>query len=84
MAPQAPTTGSGSTFGEARGTVGACRAELARFVGVLVPVVCEPALVYPSTSDESGVVGLEVGRLNAGRSSEVSDGDGGSGVGGLL
>ena len=51
---------------------------------MLVPVVCEPALVYPSTSDESGVVGLEVGRLKAGRSSEVNDGDGGSGVGGLL
>lgn len=51
---------------------------------MLVPVVCEPALVYPSTSDESGVVGLEVGRLKAGRRSDVNEGDGGRGVGGLL
>lgn len=52
-------------------------------VGVLVPLLCDPALEV-STSDESGVVGLDVGRLNAGRRSEVSDGDGGRGFGGRL
>lgn len=50
-------------------------------VGVLVPLVCPYG---PSTSDESGVVGLEVAALNAGRRREVRDGEGGRGTGGLL
>lgn len=64
------------------------RAELvmcARFVvldvGVLVPWVCPDG---SSTSDESGVVGLEVAALNAGRRSDVRDGEGGRGTGGRL
>lgn len=75
------------TFGEARGTVGACRADLvilAKFAddaGVFVP---SPVLVGTSTSEESGVVGRDVVVLNDGRSSDVNEGDGGSGVGGLL
>jgi hypothetical protein len=73
------------TFGDARGTVGACRADLvmlARFVvGVFAPVAPP---VGKSTSDESGVVGRDVCVLNEGRSRDVKDGDGGSGVGGLL
>jgi hypothetical protein len=50
-------------------------------VGVLVPLVCPDG---SSTSDESGVVGLDVAALNAGRRSDVSDGDGGKGTGGRL
>lgn len=80
------------TFGEARGTIGACRADfviLARFVvvvdvGVLVPLVAVPGPFGRSTSEESGVVGREVVVLNDGRRREVREGDGGSGVGGLL
>ena len=37
-----------------------------------------------STSEESGVVGRDVAVLNEGRSSDVKDGEGGRGVGGLL
>jgi hypothetical protein len=48
---------------------------------VLVPLVCPDG---SSTSDESGVVGLDVAALNAGRRSDVSDGDGGKGTGGRL
>lgn len=50
-------------------------------VGVLVPLVCPDG---SSTSDESGVVGLDVAALNAGRRSEVRDGEGGKGTGGRL
>jgi hypothetical protein len=61
---------------------------LARFVvvevGVLVPLVAPVAPEGSSASDESGVVGLEVVVLKEGRSSDVKDGDGGSGVGGRL
>jgi hypothetical protein len=57
---------------------------LARFVGVLVPSVVAPAPDGRSTSDESGVVGCEFVVLNDGRRSDVRDGDGGRGVGGLL
>jgi hypothetical protein len=59
---------------------------LARFVvdvGVLIPLVV-PAVPVTSTSEESGVVGREVVVLKEGLSNEVSEGDGGSGVGGLL
>ena len=75
------------TFGDARGTVGASRAEFARFVvldaGVLVP--CDDCPFRgTSTSDDSGVVGRDVAALNVGRSKDVRDGEGGSGVGGLL
>lgn len=71
--------------------MGACRADfvmLARFVvedaGVLVPWVTVPVPVGTSTSEESGVVGRDVVVLKEGRRSEVNEGDGGSGVGGLL
>jgi hypothetical protein len=57
---------------------------LARFVGVLVPSVVAPVPEGRSTSDESGVVCREFVVLNEGRRSEVSEGDGGRGVGGLL
>jgi hypothetical protein len=48
---------------------------------VLVPLVGGLRPAGSSTSDESGVVGLDA---NEGRSSEVRDGDGGRGTGGLL
>lgn len=67
---------------------GACRAELARFVvlegGWLELYTLRSGLLGRSTSEESGVVGRDVAALKAGRSSDVSEGDGGSGVGGLL
>jgi hypothetical protein len=48
---------------------------------VLVPLVGGLRRAGSSTSEESGVVGLEA---KEGRSSDFSEGDGGRGVGGLL
>jgi hypothetical protein len=62
---------------------GACWADLTRLevleARVLVPLGLSP--VGRSTSEESGVVRREG---KEGRSSEVRDGEGGRGVGGLL
>ena len=63
------------TFGLARGTVVAVRADLATTASVSFGV---------SFSELSGVVGLDVVVENDGRSKEVKDGDGGKGVGGRL
>ena len=54
---------------------------------VPVPVPWRPLAPVPvcdSASDVSGVVGRDVCALKVGRSREVSEGEGGSGVGGRL
>ena len=73
------------TFGAARGTVGACRADFTKFevldARVLDAVFEALRLPGKSMSEESGVVGLEA---KDGRRSDLRKGDGGRGVGGLL
>jgi hypothetical protein len=46
--------------------------------------VCVPVFGVPSSLDGSGVVGLLFWLLKFGRKSEVKEGEGGKGVGGLL
>lgn len=67
--------------------MGAWRADfvmLARLVVVEVGVLVPFVPVGSSTSEESGVVGREVCVLKDGRRRDVSEGEGGSGVGGRL
>ncbi len=75
------------TFGDARGTGGACRAELANLVVLDVDwFVLRTELrdrSDVSASEESGVVGRDA-IAKDGRRSDVKDGDGGNGFGGLL
>lgn len=55
----------------------------AALFGVCVPVAVCVCPVPPSSEEGSGVVGLLFCELKFGRSRDVNDGDGGSGVGGL-
>ncbi len=70
------------TFGDARGTCRAARADAATAAAVEVAVPVP--VVVCSGSEESGVVGREVCALKEGRRREVRDGEGGRGVGGRL
>lgn len=60
------------------------RVEAAAELGVCVPVASPRVCGVPSSLDGSGVAGLLFCELKFGLSSDVKDGDGGSGVGGLL
>jgi len=73
------------TLGLARGTVVAARAEAATVsAAVTVRLVPTPNAALASVSEDSGDAGREVCVLKGGRSKDVSEGDGGSGVGGRL
>lgn len=74
-------------MGEARGIGRAVRKEEVRAAAVVEEGVCVPVpgtveRGVCSSEEGSGVVGREA--LKLGRRSEVSDGEGGSGVGGRL
>ena len=72
------------TFGDARGTNGACRADFVMLARLLVDDVPVATVLAMSTSDESGVVRRDVVVLKDGRRSDVNEGEGGSGTGGRL
>lgn len=61
----------------------AARADAAT-VSAAVAIRYLPTAAPASVSEDSGVAGRDVCVLNGGRRSEVSDGDGGRGVGGRL
>ena len=71
------------TFGDARGTKGACRADFVMLARLVVDVPVATVLAK-STSDDSGVVRREVVVLKDGRRSDVNEGEGGRGSGGRL
>lgn len=60
------------------------RADAAAELGVCVPVASPRICGVASSLEGSGVAGLLFWELKFGRSRDVNDGDGGSGVGGLL
>ena len=60
------------------------KVEAAAELGVCVPATPSRAFDVPSSLEGSGVVGLLLCVLKFGRSKDVRDGEGGSGVGGRL